>query len=50
MVMWGIHNDDPGLDFAKDGLIAIGWDELGDLRLIGADRDELKTRVAATYP
>src|SRR4051812_43661033 len=30
--------------------VSIGWEELGDLRAIGPDRDALKLRLAATYP
>jgi restriction system protein len=48
--LWGIHNDQPTLDLLDGGFVSIGWDELGDLRAIGPDRDALKLRFAATYP
>jgi restriction system protein len=48
-VLWGIHND-TNLDLVGGGFISIGWDALGDLRLLGADRESLKERLAAAYP
>jgi restriction system protein len=48
--LWGIHNDQPSLDLVEGGFVSIGWEELGDLRTIGPDRDALKLRLAATYP
>lgn len=48
--LWGIHNDQPHLDFLGDGFVSVGWDEIGDLTQIGADKDELKGRVKAAYP
>jgi restriction system protein len=48
--LWGIHNDQPSLDLVEGGFVSIGWEELGDLREIGPERDALKLRLAATYP
>ncbi|HAP77951.1 MAG TPA: restriction endonuclease [Acidimicrobiaceae bacterium] len=48
--LWGIHNDQPALDLIEGKFISIGWEELGDLREIGHDRETLKARLAATYP
>jgi restriction system protein len=48
--IWGIHNDQPSLDLIEGGFISVGWEEVGDLRVIGPDRDALKVRLAATYP
>lgn len=49
-VAWGIHNNQPDLDLVEGGFIAIGWDELGDLRELPNDRATIKDRLAATYP
>lgn len=48
--LWGVHNDQPQLDLVENGFISIGWDEVGDLRAVGDDRDAMKERVAAAYP
>ncbi len=48
--LWGIHNDQTDLDLVEGGFVAIGWDELGDLRAVGADRDRLKEHIVRTYP
>ncbi len=48
--MWGIHNDTLTTELVDQGFVSIGWDELGDLRSIGTDRDRLKARLADTYP
>ena len=50
MTIWGIHSNHPELDLIEGGFVSIGWDRLGDLRLIGPDRDDVKRRVAAAYP
>jgi len=46
--MWGIHNN-TALDLVGGGFISVGWDELGPLQP-PLGRDELKERLAATYP
>lgn len=48
--LWGIHNDQPSLDLIEGGFVSIGWEELGDLRVIGPDRETLKRHLSATYP
>lgn len=47
--IWGIHTQDDNL-FLKDNVIAIGWKEMGDLRLIDANRDTFKDKYLQTYP
>lgn len=47
--MWGVHNDQPQLDLVTNGVIAIGWDEMGDLSAIPNDQEAMKVRVAQTY-
>jgi restriction system protein len=44
--IWGIHLDLPELDFIGDGFISVGWDDIGDLREFGSDRDALKAQLA----
>lgn len=48
--MWGIHNDTLGMELFEQGFIAIGWEEMPDLRTIGDDRERMKQAVEATYP
>ena len=51
--IWGIHAGKTGeLDtfFLKKGLIAVGWDEIGDLSKLKPDREAFKIAVAAAYP
>lgn len=48
--LWGVHNDQPQLGLVENGFISIGWNEVGDLRAVGDDRDAMKARVAAAYP
>ena len=47
--LWGIHTYDDNL-FLKEGVIAIGWKNLGDLSLLPADREEIKKKYAVAYP
>lgn len=47
--IWGIHTRDDAL-FLRDGVIAIGWREMGDLRKVGVDRGAFKERYAEAYP
>jgi restriction system protein len=44
--MWGVRNNQPQLDFVDNGFIAIGWDELGDLSVIGDDKQKMQTLVS----
>lgn len=48
--VWGIHNDTLGSELFDRGFVSIGWDELGDLRSIGLDRDSLKAALAQARP
>ncbi len=48
--MWGIHNDTLSDELVTGGFVSIGWEELGDLREIGAAREDLKATLAQTYP
>lgn len=47
--VWGIHTQDDNL-FLKNSIIAIGWNEMGDLSHIKANRDAFKKRYAEVYP
>lgn len=47
--IWGIHTQDDNL-FLKNDVIAIGWNEMGDLNNIEANRDAFKERYAQVYP
>lgn len=47
--IWGIHTQDEAL-FLKDGKIAIGWREIGDLGVIPANRDDFKTKYMQVFP
>lgn len=49
ITVWGIHTMDDPL-FLNQNLIAIGWEEMGDLSVIGASRDAYKEKYIATYP
>lgn len=48
--MWGIHNDALGAELVEQGFISIGWEAMGDLRLIGDDMTRMKAAVQAAYP
>ena len=51
--LWGIHAGrlgDADSLFLKRKVIAIGWDEMGDITSIGADREALKAKISETYP
>ncbi len=43
--LWGVHNDQPQLDFVGNGFISIGWTDMGDLSAIGNDKDAMKAMV-----
>ncbi len=47
--VWGIHTRDEYL-FLNDNIIAIGWEEIGDLSLIEQSRDSFKEKYALIYP
>jgi restriction system protein len=51
--LWGIHAGETGdadTQFKKDNCIAIGWEEMGDLSKLPADRGAFKVRVREVYP
>lgn len=47
--IWGIHSQDDDL-FLKGDVIAIGWQDMGDLSKIEPNRDAFKGKYALTYP
>lgn len=47
--VWGIHSMDDPL-FLNHSLIAIGWEEMGNLSLINASRDVYKEKYVEVYP
>lgn len=47
--VWGIHTRDDNT-FLKDNIVAIGWNEMGDLKLIEANRDSFKEKYIHSYP
>ena len=49
-VIWGVHNDHPSLDLVSNNFVSVAWGEIGDLNAIGANKELLKQRLAATYP
>jgi restriction system protein len=49
--LWGIHNNnEPSIEFVRDGFISVGWDDVGDIRRFGNDREALKAEVATRFP
>ena len=49
VTVWGIHTMDDPL-FLNKNLMAICWEEMGDLSAIGLSRDDYKEKYIATYP
>src|SRR5712692_7816592 len=52
-VMWGIHGGQTGdadTLFLKQNMIALGWDDMGNLASLPADREAFKAAVAKIYP
>ena len=47
--VWGIHTMDDPL-FLNQDLIAIGWEEMGDLSAIDPFRDAYKEKYLVAYP
>lgn len=47
---WGIHNDRPDLELVENGFVSIGWPGVGDLELLGDNKDALKERIAEVFP
>jgi restriction system protein len=51
--LWGIHagrTGDADALFLKHGCIAIGWNDMGDLSQLPADREAFKQRYVQAYP
>ena len=49
--VWGIHmGARVGARPQEEGYVAIGWQELGDLREIPADRDAFKAALRESLP
>ena len=46
--VWGIHTLDDNL-FLKENVIAIGWNEIGDLSKIASDREAFKKKYIETF-
>lgn len=47
--VWGIHTMDDNL-FLQNNIIAIGWEEFGDLSLLPNDRTAFKEKYLTVYP
>jgi len=53
VTLWGIHGGrtgDADSLFLEHNVVALGWDAIGDLAGVPADREAFKARVAAAYP
>ena len=51
VTVWGIHNDTVrAQELIDGGYISIGWDELGDLSMIGGGREGLRAALAPLRP
>lgn len=48
--VWGVHNDRLNTELVEGGFISIGWDELGDLRELGFEREVLKAALTQSFP
>ncbi|XVG94988.1 restriction endonuclease [Eubacteriales bacterium KG127] len=48
-VVWGIHTTQENL-FLPNNIIAIGWEEMGDITSVGDNRDDIKKKYAKIYP
>ena len=51
--VWGIHagrTGDADTLFRDGGVVALGWDQMGDLSGLAASRDAYKTRYIEAYP
>jgi restriction system protein len=48
--LWGLHNDHPELGLVEEGFVSVGWDELGDLTQLDANRDAFKAALREVYP
>ena len=48
--VWGLHNDHPELGLVENGFVSISWEDLGDLRRLGPDREAFKAALERHYP
>ncbi len=49
--MWGLHMREAlGMSPIEESFVAVGWDKLGDLKAIGANREAFKAAIAANWP
>jgi restriction system protein len=48
--MWGIHCDEPSLDFVGNGFVSIGWDDVGDLAVFEDDVPRLRDLLGTLFP
>lgn len=48
-VVWGIHTTQENL-FLPNNIIGIGWEEMGDIKCAGDNRDDIKKKNAEIYP
>ena len=50
IIVWGMHSQDDNLFLnSKQPVIAIGWEQMGDLRNIGKDLGDYKLAYSKTY-
>jgi restriction system protein len=47
--LWGFHIYASGDTFVKEGRIALGWSEMGDLSSISPTREAFKAKVREIY-
>lgn len=53
ITVWGIHagkTGDAETLFLKKNVIALGWDQMGDLSTVRADREAFKAKLIDAYP
>ena len=51
--IWGIHGGrtgDANTLFLTKNCVALGWEKMGDLSKLGADRESFRKQVTSTYP
>ena len=48
-VVWRIHTTQENL-FLPNNIIGIGWEEMGDIKCAGDNRDDIKKKYAKIYP
>lgn len=50
MTMWGIHNDTLTEELVDEGFVSLGWQEVGDLKVLPNGRDGIKAALAEASP